>query len=59
MDVFEDVVDEIENICYYCSYEKDYTECARCGAELSVEEQDCDGFCFYCYDQYQKLFEND
>jgi hypothetical protein len=50
---------EDDDICYYCSYEKDYTECVRCGAELSIEEQDCDGLCFYCFDQFQKLNKDD
>ena len=55
----KDTFDEVEDICYYCSYEKDYTECMRCGAELGIDEQDCEGFCFYCYDQFQKLDEDD
>jgi len=55
----KDTFDEDENICYYCFYEKDYYECKRCGIKLSVDEQDCEGFCFYCYDQFQKLIEDD
>jgi hypothetical protein len=55
----KDTFDESENICYYCSYEKDYIECSRCGAELSLDEQHCEDYCFYCYDQYHKLFDND
>lgn len=51
--------DERENKCYFCDFEKDYTKCKRCGAELSLEEQDCDGFCSYCYDQFQKIMEDD
>ena len=55
----KDTFDAEENICYYCSYEKDYTECQRCGVELSLDEQECEGFCSYCYDQYQKMMEDD
>jgi len=47
------------NECYFCSYEKEYTECERCGIELSLEEQECGGFCFCCYDQFQKIMEDD
>lgn len=50
---------ELENKCYFCTFEKEYTECERCGAELSLEEQECDGLCFYCYDQFQKTMEDD
>jgi hypothetical protein len=50
---------ENENICYFCSYEKEYLECERCYAGLSLEEQECDGLCFYCYDQFQKILEDD
>lgn len=50
---------ENENKCFFCSYEKEYTECERCGAELSLEEQECEGLCFYCYDQFQKIIEDD
>ena len=50
---------ENENACYFCSYEKEYIECERCFAGLSLEEQECDGLCFYCYDQFQKIMEDD
>ena len=44
---------------FNCSHEKEYTKCERCGAELSLEEQECEGLCFYCYDQFQKIMEDD
>jgi hypothetical protein len=50
---------EKENRCYFCSYEKEYTECERCGAGLSLEEQECEGLCFYCYDQFEKMMDDD
>jgi hypothetical protein len=50
---------EYENMCYFCTYEKEYIECERCSAELSLEEQECGGLCFYCYDQFQKVMEDD
>jgi hypothetical protein len=50
---------ENENACYFCSYEKEYIECERCFAGLSLEEQECEGFCFYCYDQFQKIMKDD
>ena len=50
---------ENENVCYFCSYEKEYIECERCYAGLSLEEQECAGLCFYCYDQFQKIMEDD
>ena len=35
--------------CLYCGEEKDYHECKSCENFLSLEEQDCDGYCISCY----------
>lgn len=53
------VDDSLNNFCLYCGYKKDYELCQRCGASLSIEEQECDGFCFDCYDDYQESLEDD
>jgi hypothetical protein len=46
-----------EDICLNCQYTREYTECIRCGAELSLDEQDLDGLCFYCDHQLSKIME--
>jgi hypothetical protein len=40
------VVDE--DVCMRCCYERQYSECIRCGATLDVEEQELGGLCGYC-----------
>ncbi len=37
-----------EDACARCGYERAQCECVRCGAELSVEEQEFEGLCGYC-----------
>ena len=56
---YKDTFNIDEDICYYCSYEKEYSECKRCGMELTLDEQDCDGLCSYCDNQFQKLCRDD
>lgn len=37
-----------EGVCVACEEELEYTECVRCSASLSLDEQDNDGLCSYC-----------
>lgn len=51
--------DNETNSCIFCGFEKDYTNCVRCGEPLSLEEQDRDGFCFKCDYDYGRILEDD
>ena len=48
-----------DDLCLYCLYEKEYEECLRCGCELSVDEQDLGGLCFYCDNELTKIMKED
>lgn len=44
-----------EDICLACESSRDYEECSLCGASLSLDEQDLDGFCGYCNYRMEKV----
>lgn len=37
-----------EGACARCGYEREYTECLRCSADIGIEEQELGGLCGYC-----------
>lgn len=45
----------VEGCCVACSYERKYTKCERCGAGISLNEQDLGGYCGYCNYQIEKV----
>ena len=38
-----------EGECAVCGYSPSYSACARCGAGISLDEQEFGGFCSYCH----------
>ncbi len=44
-------------LCLACEKELQYTQCERCGENLSPEEQEYGGLCSYCNHQYEKVMD--
>lgn len=44
-----------EGVCLACEEEMEYTECNRCSATLSLDDQDNDGLCSYCKYVQEKM----
>lgn len=42
------------NSCLACGYEPQFSTCIRCGEYLSLEEQQFEGVCGYCYNLWVK-----
>jgi hypothetical protein len=40
--------------CLSCGESRSYQECIRCSADISLDEQDLDGLCGYCYHMTSK-----
>lgn len=48
-----------EDTCLACGASRQYQECTRCSATLSVEEQDDGGLCSYCAHIWHKYMDDD
>lgn len=44
-----------EDVCLACESSRNYDECLRCGALLSLDEQDLNGLCGYCNYRMEKV----